>query len=205
MSTKKKEPTLKLHQLSASESKTLQLPEQKVTENVKIEFKLRTYRYGYYYSQPFIRVSADLGTIKAEIPRGNKKLTLSELNEFMDWVKQNASWHKITVAQYTSSSKVVQDAKVPAFPVGYYTVSGQLHLPTTPKQTAQITKLIEGRKATALKKRQADAAKRAAEKKAEQRERARDAAFDHADLAMALSILKKNGLKVITVEEKGKK
>ncbi len=144
-------------------------------------------------------------------------LSLDELKEFLAWVKENCAWHKTTV-RYNNPKRAILTGSfdLPAPEVTQATVESTVHRNMTEQFRSDLARVTERKAervakqkaekaAAAQKARAEEAAARKKEKAREDREQALlDAArarTEFGDLAQALKVLKKHGLKIVTVDE----
>lgn len=147
-------------------------------------------------------------------------LDLTGLQEFLDWLKVNTAWHKTKVTYNKPKQAVLTGSfSLPKPEVTTATVDSTFHRVMTDRLTADLAGAIE-RKANRVAKQKAETAARAkkrredeaaAKKKARLREEREQALIDAAkvrndfgDLAQALKVLKKHGLKIVTIDDEGK-
>ncbi len=170
----------------------------------------------YYYSGNYKTIHLGEGnkTITAHF---NATLTMDELKEFLTWVKDNCAWHKTKISyKKPKQSVLVGSFDIPKPEVTSALVDSTVHRNMTEQMTADLVKVTERKAARAAKakaetaerlkkQRAADAARRKKEKAQEEREeallQAAKAQTDFGDLATALKILKKHGLKIVTIDE----
>lgn len=174
--------------------------------------------YSYYY-----RSSRDYRTI--HLGEGNKTikgtlyatLNMDELKEFLAWVKANTAWHKTTVRYEKPKQSILTGSfDLPVPEVTKAVVDSTFHRIMTDQFTADLAKVTE-RKAARAAKQRAETAERAKKQRAEdaarkkklKQQEERDALLvesakanrEFGDLAQALKVLKKHGLKIVTVDE----
>jgi hypothetical protein len=179
---------------------------------VKIRFKLKNGGYYSYYSSnsAYIKFDLENGIIKAQVSNPSRfsftYYTKKQLDEFLAWAGENSSWHSLKVKRVLNAPKTVainEDFTVPDPNVDdfRYIIEGALHVPITDKQRKEIQSILDARKEVKAKKRAADRKRREAYRKSEKLRKLRDEALVESDLSYALAILKKNGLKIVTVDE----
>ena len=171
------------------------------------------YYYGYRGGEQNIYLGVDNKTIRGQF---NDEITLKELGEFLAWLKANAAWHKTTVRYgQPKQTTLAGTFDLPSPDVTQASVESTFHRNMTKEFTADLARIAELKAVRAAKHRAVTAArnkKRRAElaltkKKAKEREERDErllAAADFSDLAQALKVLKKHGLKIVTIDDEGR-
>lgn len=208
------EPKMRQLQLTAGECKN-RLTETNIN-GVRVRFKLKSDGWygGYGYNSAFTKFNLEDGTIKAQVVNPSRYsftyYTKAQLDEFLAWAKKNAVWHSLKVKRALNSNKTVplgEDFSVPDPDVNdfRYTIHGAVHLPITDKQRKDIQAILDTRKEAAAKKKKALAEAKKKQAAAQKKQAMYDDALLESDIAVALAILKKRGLKVVTVDQDTKK
>jgi hypothetical protein len=180
-----------------------------------VTYKTRGYRARWNYRDDGDRtIHTNDDVIKGEY---SAYLSEKELKEFFDWMTQNVTWHVTKVSPYTGGSAEVRGSTfdLPVFKPSQIHVSSTFYRKMTDVQKEDLEKVKaakadrmakqkEATKLAAAKRREAEKKAREAEKKAQERAAAKVANSEFTDLAQALKVLKKHGLKIVTVEEKTK-
>lgn len=126
------------------------------------------------------------------------------LDAYLAWIKENCIWHKTTITYHEPKRAVLTDLDVSRAPVEVTEawVNSVVLRKMTDRQKQDLAK-VKAAKEARVAKQKAETKKRAAEERAlRAKEKKANAIHDeYGDLASALHILKKHGLKVVTVDE----
>lgn len=195
----------------------------------QVTYKVSPYSYyGYRNDHRTIHLGENNETIKGTL---NAVLDLDELKEFMAWVKKNCQWHKTKVTYNKPKQAILTGSfDLPIPEVTKATVESTFHRFMT-KQFSEDLVQVDQRKADRAAKAKAATAARAAKRREEaaaarKRERERikkqqeaerkrqereekqariaESLTEFGDLATALKVLKKHGLKIVTIDDEGK-
>ncbi len=178
-------------------------PAEKVV-GCNVRFKERT-GWGYGSRTNYrIQIGENDTTIRGNL---DAELNLEEITRLLGWLKANCVWHKTEVSYSDPKRSVlVNSFEVPAPNVARGYVNSVFHRKMTETQLADLA-AVEQRRASRMAKQKAETKERAAKQRAEDKkhkaeQERRSASTEFSDLATALKVLKKHGLKIVTIEKK---
>lgn len=166
--------------------------------------------HDYYYTK--VKRTVRFGENDTIVGAWTGWLSLEQAQVLLDWLKSETTWHDTTFEPEQPKKAAVNGFGIPTFEVTRVWVDSKFHRKMTQAlkddlaRVEQATATRKAKEREASKKRKAEV--RAAQKKSaealKKRAAAQDAVEEFGDLASALKVLKKHGLKIVTVEEKTK-